>query len=303
MSSSISKLAIISGILIQAMTIPQASAAEVTELQTERHKRQVGHVPFWLIDRTTLENIPQEIFKKEIFPYLSMMDLFRFGQTNPWVQLNVNQYLKTEDGVLDLSKHDRIKEKDLMEIFSNWTFETLRLPHPNHHINDINIKSLPLDQLSPTSDGRARLELNSSSNEIWKYMGKHPYHPNELGRGWRDPNGIYWYDIAKDENGNILHLNHWDASLYCENWNLRLPTNVESYTLDSLRDDLETIIFPVDRKFNRSWTSTMAPQRLLLTPTIDYSGLFWITPVDLAQYQYIRHPSDKMAVRCIWKTE
>lgn len=47
---------------------------------------------------------------------------------------------------------------------------------------------------------------------------------SKFGEAWKDPSGLVWGDVAKDEKGNIRRMNHKDAESYCKSLGAELPT-------------------------------------------------------------------------------
>jgi len=48
-------------------------------------------------------------------------------------------------------------------------------------------------------------------------------HP-KLGEAWRDPHGLIWGDIAKNEDGSVRLMDHKDATDYCAGIGAKLPS-------------------------------------------------------------------------------
>jgi hypothetical protein len=114
-----------------------------------------------------------------------------------------------------------------------------------------------------------------------------------LGEGWKDPDGLIWFDIALDDNGIPIEMTLESAVQYCGEYNARLPT------------------FDEGSQLAREFSARVSEYKLQYTQQIlaHPESSFWLFQKDQAYVFFgdngdiqIANPTFKDFVRCVRST-
>ncbi len=130
-----------------------------------------------------------------------------------------------------------------------------------------------------------------------------------LGEAWRDPSGLIWGDIVKDDDHSIRYMDQYQASTYCESIGAQLPSREDFARLRGYMGATTA----ASEYAGRGYTPQVLPNLYRIAEGRSVSNFFWSSLVrpDLSHYAYYffgrtggiysvyRLFAGSLAVRCV----
>lgn len=159
----------------------------------------------------------------EIASKLPINDLIRLGKVSKSLNVLVKLVVKGRRYQVDLSEI-ALTQAEFMNSFREGALfhlaQNILLSNQSYQGNWIDL--LPTENLKP-HNGISRLKVKTTTGAIFDYVGQHPEFHEDLGHGWRAPDGLIWFVPANRVN----RMGFDDAILYCNRYQARLPLLTE----------------------------------------------------------------------------